>query len=110
MSGRSTHHLSIEVERGRNAARLVVDGDLDRSSTGELRDIGIGLVDACEHVSVDVVAASVIDSAALGVLIELHRAARAAGCRFDVTIGPAHQRTLFATTGLDDYIDLIQAP
>ncbi len=110
MSGRSTHHLSIEVVRERNAARLVVDGDLDRSSAGELRDLGIDLVDTCSHVNVDLVAASVIDSSALGVLIELNRAAPAAGCGFDVTIGPAYQRTLFATTGLDDYFDLIQAP
>ncbi len=109
MSGRA-HHLSIEVERERSAARLVVEGDLDRSSAGELRDLGMNLVDTCGHVTVDVVAASVIDSAALGVLIELNRAARAAGRGFDVTIGPAYQRTLFATTGLDDYIDLIQAP
>lgn len=110
MPDRPVHRLSIEVERERDVARVVVDGDLDRYSASELRDVGMDLVEACSHFSVDVVAASVIDSSALGVLIELQRAAGVRGCVFQVIIGPSFQHTLFTTTGLADYFDLVHTP
>lgn len=89
--------------------QIVVEGDLDRVSAPELLIAARQLFETVETIQIDVTAATVIDSASLGVLVELHTSACSTGVRLEIVIGPRYQQTLFQVAGLTPYLNMVQS-
>lgn len=108
MSGRFDQQCSVTVSNDGDVIVVAVAGDLDRSSSAGMADAVRTAVEAGSDVLIDVCAAQVIDSAALGELIGLHRTAVESDVSLSIAIDD-FQRRLFDIAGLSGYLDLVSA-
>lgn len=83
---------------------VAVFGDLDRTSVPEFLTAVRNALETCERVRVDISLATVIDSVALGALIQLHQSAIERNRSIEIVIGARYQRVLLETAGLYDYL------
>jgi anti-sigma B factor antagonist len=93
-------------ETGDGVAEVAVEGELDLSTAGELREALAGLLDrGVTRLVVNFEALSYLDSTGLGVLLGSLRRQRSRGGALQVICPPRHRR-LFEITGLTKVIDL----
>jgi anti-anti-sigma factor len=99
----------LRVERPEpNQAVVVLEGEHDLSTAGELRDLLARLVTDNRVVVVDLSAARFADSMTLNVLVRAKAAADDADCRLRVQMGPdALLHRLFEVAGLIEAMDVV---
>lgn len=108
MGSRFEHRFAITIGYTEASATVTIDGDLDRASVTEFESATRTLIGSVPLVVIDVRAATLIDSAALGALIKLHRHADDVSGRLEILTGPPYQQVLFDTAGLSNYLDVRQ--
>lgn len=97
-------YLWVTVDADASPRRIVVRGELDAASAGDLVD-GFGSVDATGvGVDLDLAAVTFMDSSGLRSIIEAYRRARAAGFRLQVTAASEPVRRVFDLTGTSDLL------
>lgn len=103
--------LDVVCERRGDAAVLVVQGELDLSTVGVLRDFLRSEKAQAPTVVLDLRQLQFIDSSGLSLLVSEQRRARENGFRFAIAVGgaPAVQR-LFELTGLQGTLTLVEDP
>src|SRR6266542_1301570 len=96
-----TAPLEVRVERGGDAARVVVAGELDVATADRLRDVLTAEIDSERPVLVDLEDCSFIDSVGLSVLIA---AAQQAGRSLAIVSPSPAVKRLIEITQLDSLI------
>lgn len=109
MGSRYEHRFAMTVGYDDDRAFITVDGDLDRASASEFEAAVLVLIGSTPCVTVDITSATMIDSAALGAFIKLHRRAEETDDRLEIIIGPDYQQRLFDVAGLSGYLHLQQS-
>jgi len=101
----------VEIQREREIVRVVLIGELDLATIGELsghlqelRDAGV------ERLVLDLRRLEFIDSSGLHLILELDRDARSDGHEFAVTPGPPAIERLFKLTGIDQHVHVQRHP
>ncbi len=92
------------------SATIHVSGDFDAATVPEFDRRTGDLPGTAEAVVVDVGAASVIDSSALGALIRLRERCNAADVGFTTLVRRPFQRKLLHHTGLNDVLGVHDSP
>jgi len=105
--------LLMSVRPGRGCTVLEVSGELDMATSPQLRQALQGLVDAGDRqVVVELAGVGFMDSSALGALVEMYKALRAAGGRLSLAAVQAPVRNVLTVTSVDRVIhvyDSVQA-
>ena len=96
------HRTSFDIERRSDAdgtARLILRGELDLASRGDLHEALVAEQRAGTAVIVVLDQLEYLDSAGIGELVEASRRARSAGLRFAVTPGLGNARRVLCISG-----------
>jgi anti-sigma B factor antagonist len=89
---------------------LAVEGELDLSTSARFREALLELVDASDHVAVDLHAVTFMDSTALGVVVAAMKRARERGGEVAL-IGPTGSpRKVLSITALDQIMRIVADP
>ena len=89
---------------------LAVEGELDLSTSARFREALLELVDASDHVAVDLHAVTFMDSTALGVVVAAMKRARERGGEVAL-IGPTGSpRKVLSITALDQIMRIVDDP
>jgi anti-sigma B factor antagonist len=104
--------FDVSVERRQDAIVVLVSGQVDINAAPVLRERLIDVFMDAGHgdaLVVDLGQVSFIDSTGLGVLVGAHRRAVASSVRMSVVVGPDTRRVI-RLTGLDKFLDVVDAP
>jgi anti-sigma B factor antagonist len=94
--------FSIQAVRAEQATTLVVTGEVDLSTAGELAEAGLAALAAdATVVIVDLSGVTFLDSTGLAALVTINNRARNEGAVLIVARPRARVRHLFRVTGLD---------
>jgi anti-anti-sigma factor len=94
--------MRLAVERGAGRALVRLDGPLDYPATEELEAELTGLLDlGIRNLAVDLTGATAVDDAAVGVLYEALRRARASGGQVALALVDERLVEVLAVMGLD---------
>lgn len=98
--------LVMQVDRGDGEATVTVSGEVDLSSSTDLRTCLRETLGEFRRVVVDLGGLTFIDSSGLSALVDAHRTARASGGVVVLRDPPALLRRLLAITSLDSLLVL----
>lgn len=87
--------------RDRDVEVVVVRGEIDLQSSPQLKAIAHKVIAARQALVVDLSETTFVDSTALGVLVSVHRAARAAAVPFGIVATEGDVSRILEITGLD---------
>ena len=93
--------LTIDVEREGAATVLVLRGDLDLSTAGQLRDALVEVIDDGARTVIDLEAVDFLDSAGLGILVGGLKRARTHGGELELVCSSHGVLKPIEITGLD---------
>ena len=102
--------LNIDLQRDPAGANLVLAGDLDLSSAGQLEDaLSSLLATAPQRLTIDLRPLVFLDSCGLRAILTAHRDCEQAGCALTLIAGEQASR-LFELTGVSESLPLAHAP
>ena len=105
------NHFKVQARRKGTALILVVGGELDLASSGELeREVRLALDSDAASVIVDLREVEFIDSTGLGVLVKAHQQAGEAGREFALVRGASQVQRLLSLTGLAERLTMADTP
>jgi anti-sigma B factor antagonist len=99
-----------EVRQGRASAVLVVAGELDLATVGELESALQSLAKTKRAVTLDLRELRFVDSTGLRLILEIDALARQDGFNFALVRGPETVQRIFAITGVEDHLVFVDAP
>ena len=103
--------LTIAAEVDEGVYRIVLRGDLDVSTSPKLNAaLSDARVRQCHTLIVDLSELAFMDSTGLSAVLVAEMHARTRGQRFAVVRGPRHVQELFRLTGVDHFLEVIDAP
>jgi anti-sigma B factor antagonist len=89
---------------------LTVDGELDLSTSPELREALVALADGYDRIAIDLRAVTFMDSTALGVIVAAMKRAREHGGELAL-VGPnGSPRKVLSITALDQIVPIVEDP
>ncbi len=99
-------HFSLHFSRYKETVSIVVAGDLDSSTAGQLRSLLLDVIEekGGSSVAIDLTGVRFIDSAGMAALVEASKLIRAEGGRLVLARPRAGPGKLFDLTGLDDVV------
>ncbi len=102
--------FDVEIERSRTGAVLIVRGDLDIATVGELeRAREQALADGASTLLIDLGAVGFVDSSGLRLLLQTYSLAQRDGWKLEL-LGPGQTaRAVFAATGADRQLPFIDS-
>jgi anti-anti-sigma factor len=88
-----TTDLTIQTSRDGGQARVAVEGEIDLSTCGELREAVLKCADGAQRLLLDLQRVDFIDTTGLATLLELRSTLQAKGVLFEIaaTDGPVRQ-------------------
>jgi anti-anti-sigma factor len=105
------NQLQIEVRADARAVAIAFGGELDLASAPSAEEeLSRAAESNVERVIVDLSRLTFMDSTGLAMLVKASRAAKESGRRFAVIKGGAQVERLFSLTGMDEELELIDAP
>jgi anti-anti-sigma factor len=99
-----------EVRQGRASAVVVVAGELDLATVGELESALQSLAKTKRAVTLDLRELRFVDSTGLRLILEIDAMARQDGFNFALVRGPETVQRIFAITGMEDHLVFVDAP
>ena len=96
--------LSIRTSREGTTATVVAEGEIDLSTTDELRSAVTAAADGVETLLLDLTAVEFIDSAGLGGLLELRSTLRSRAVTLQISAGDGPVRQAMEITGLSELL------
>ena len=98
--------IALRGDIGSPTAEMKVSGEFDRQQVVRFDAAAEAVPDAVIALTVDLVATTIIDSAALGSLIRLKHSRDRLGCRVEVVVGRPFQVVVMQVGGLYDFLDV----
>jgi anti-sigma B factor antagonist len=89
---------------------LTVDGELDLSTSPELRDALVALGTDHERIAIDLRAVTFMDSTALGVIVAAMKRARERGGQLALVGPTGSPRKVLSITALDQIMRIVEDP
>lgn len=105
------HEATTEVRTPRpTVAQIVLGGEHDLSTAGQLEETLDQSLSSCSHLIVDLSSVEFIDSSTIKVLVHAKKAASERDCPFNLLLGttPAVERVL-EITGVLDHLDRVHS-
>jgi anti-sigma B factor antagonist len=99
--------LSLDVQRGEDAATVVVVGEVDLNTSEELKQTLVGLAEEYDVVSADLSGLEFIDSTGLSALLAAHKTLSRKGGRLELRRPPRMLVKMVDVVGLDDVLLLL---
>jgi len=100
-------HFHLDARSDGSADVLVLHGELDLASSGELaQELERLIEEKGTSVIVDLRDLEFMDSTGLSVLIKAHQRAQEAGCRLSLVKGPPQIQRLLSLTGVAERVEL----
>jgi anti-sigma B factor antagonist len=96
--------LTIRISRTGNTATVAVAGEIDLSTVDEMRSAVTSAAHGLETLRLDLTDIEFIDSAGLGVLLELSSTLRRRLVTLEIEAGAGPVRQAMAITGLSDLL------
>jgi anti-sigma B factor antagonist len=95
-----TTGLSIQTSRDDGQAHVAVEGEIDLSTCGELREAVLTCAEGAERLLLDLQRVEFIDTTGLGTLLELRSTLQAKGVLFEIFAADGPVRQAVDVTGL----------
>jgi anti-sigma B factor antagonist len=96
--------LRIHATREGSTATVAATGEIDMSTVGELREAVSDAAEGCERLVLDLSAVDFIDSAGLGVLLELRSTLNHRAVALEIVAGEGPVRQAMEITGLAELL------
>jgi anti-anti-sigma factor len=101
--------LSVRCERRGDRALVIADGEIDMSTSAQVRAALRDPASRAPAVVLDLRGVSFMDSSGLGVVVGQHRRAREEGFRFAVVVaGATNVERVLELSGLTGVLDLVE--
>lgn len=104
MTPRSSKHFDVSIESADESTTMFVSGEFDLTKVAAFDEAAEKLTET-RSLTIDLVAVTLIDSAALGAVLRLCRDGRQIGRTTKVHAPRPYQRKLFEVTGLAHLLD-----
>ena len=103
--------LDPEIRRADNHALVLLRGELDSSTAGQLYEQLSELTrDGVVHVALDLSELEFMDSTGLSTLVKAHQRAEETGQEFGLVRGPQQVQRLLSLTGVEDRLTFADTP